>query len=75
LYPTEARTRNVEGVVVVDILVDTNGKIAETKVLSGPPMLQQAALDALRRWRYQPAQLNGQVIPIHTKVDINFALH
>ncbi len=75
VYPTDARARNVEGVVVVDILVDTTGKIAETKVLSGPPMLQQAALDALRRWRYQPAQLNGQVIPIHTKVDINFALH
>lgn len=75
VYPTDARARNIEGVVVVDILVDTTGKIAETKVLSGPPMLQQAALDALRRWRYQPAQLNGQVIPIHTKVDINFALH
>ena len=50
--------RNLEGVVVVDILVDTTGKMAEMKLFPVRPMLQQAALDALRRWRYRarPAQ-------------------
>jgi protein TonB len=65
----------VQGVVVIDALVDENGKVAEMQVLSGPPSLTQAAMQALRAWKYEPARLAGQPIATHIKVSINFKLH
>jgi protein TonB len=75
LYPTTARAQSVEGVVVMDALVDAVGNVAEVKVISGPVLLRQAAMDALRRWKYQPARLDGQPTAVHTNVNIRFALH
>jgi general secretion pathway protein A len=72
VYPSRARIRNLQGVVVIDALVDATGKVADMTVISGPPSLVQAAMDALRTWKYEPARLNGQPIAIHMQVSINF---
>ncbi len=75
IYPQRARLGNVQGVVVIDAFVDETGKVTEMKIVSGPPLLIQAALDALRTWKYDPARLNGEPIPMHTQVSLDFNLH
>ena len=74
VYPPDARARHIQGDVVIDALIDANGKVAATKVITGNPLLQSAAADSLRLWKYQPAQLNGQAIPIHINVTVTFHL-
>ncbi len=74
VYPPLARAQGVQGEVTVDALVDANGKVSATNVLTGNPLLQKAAVDALRLWKYQPAKLNGEPIPIHINVTIAFHL-
>jgi general secretion pathway protein A len=73
--PSLARTGKMQGIVVIDAVVDATGKVTDTKVISGSARLIQAAMDALRASRYEPARLNGQPIPIHVQVSINFGLH
>jgi TonB family protein len=74
LYPAQARTSQIQGDVAIDAFIDETGKVAATKILSGPPALQQAAMNAVRSWRYQPARLDGQPISIHIRVVVNFLL-
>jgi len=72
VYPSMARETGIEGDVVVDTTIDASGKVTTMKVLSGPPVLRQAALDALRQWKYAPSMLNGQPIPVEMTVTIKF---
>ncbi len=72
VYPIGARQAGVEGDVIVNTTIDKNGSVVGMKVLSGPPMLRQAALDALRRWRYEPSRLNGQPVAVEMQVIIKF---
>jgi protein TonB len=74
VYPQTARLQRLQGVVTLDALVDESGKVVQTQVLSGPMALQAAAQEAVHNWRYQPAQLNGKAISVHTRVSVNFAL-
>jgi TonB family protein len=74
VYPTLAKTQHVEGAVRVDALVDAAGKISSMKVVSGPVLLHQAAMDALRQWKYQPATLDGKPVPMHLAVTVQFRL-
>jgi len=74
VYPPLARAQHVQGEVAIDALIDATGKVAATKVISGNPLLQNAAVDALRLWKYQPARLNGEPIPVHLSVTIVFHL-
>ena len=71
-FPDLARSQGVQGTVVMDALIDATGTVAAVKVISGPLTLRQAAMDALRRWKYQPARLNGQPTSVHINVNINF---
>jgi periplasmic protein TonB len=71
-YPAMARNAGVEGDVVVDTTIDENGKVATMKVISGPVLLRQAALDALRRWKYEPSKLNGEPVQVQMTVTIKF---
>ena len=73
-YPTLARSRRIEGQVLVDALVDVNGRVSSMKVVSGPAMLHQSAMDALRQWKYQAATLDGKAVPMHLTVTIQFRL-
>ncbi len=71
-YPSLARARRLTGDVLVDVLIDDAGKASDMKVLSGPFLLRDAATDALRQWRYEPARLDGQPTPIHVQVTLKF---
>jgi TonB family protein len=74
VYPPLARAQGAQGDVTIDALIDVNGKVSATNALTGNPLLQKAAVDALRLWKYQPATLNGEPIPIHLTVTISFHL-
>src|SRR5262249_18608056 len=56
VYPSNARIMRVQGVVILDALVDETGKVIETKVISGPAALAVAAQDSVRTWKYKPAR-------------------
>ena len=73
-YPTIAREARVQGTVVLQATISRNGAIEKLRVLSGPPLLQQAALDAVRSWRYQAYQLNGQPVAVETTISVIFSL-
>ena len=74
IYPNMARQAHVEGQVTIEALIDTNGKLTNMMVISGPPLLQQAAIDSLRTWKYQPGYLNEKPIPTKTSITVNFRL-
>jgi protein TonB len=73
-YPALARTQHVAGDVRIDALIDATGRVTTMKVVAGPTLLQQAAMDALRQWKYQPATLDGKAVPMHLTVTIQFRL-
>jgi protein TonB len=60
--------------VTVDALIDANGRVTTMKVISGPTLLHQAAMDALKQWKYQPAILDGKPVPMHLSVTLQFRL-
>jgi len=72
VYPLAARQSGVEGEVVVNTTIDKSGSVVGMRVVSGPPLLRQAALDALRRWKYDPSRLNGQPVAVEMQVTIKF---
>jgi TonB family protein len=73
-YPAAARQSQIEGQVIIDAVIDTTGKLTNMAVVSGPPLLQQAALDSLRTWKYQPGYLNEKPVPTKTSITVNFHL-
>ena len=73
-YPQMARNQHVSGDVKIDALIDANGHVSGMKIISGPALLHQAAQDAVRQWKYQPATLNGQPMPMHLIVTVQFKL-
>ena len=74
IYPAFAKTQRVSGDVKIDALIDATGHVTTMKVVSGPAMLHEAAMDALRLWKYQPATLDGKPVPIHLAVTIQFRI-
>ena len=74
VYPAAAKTARVAGVVIIEATIGANGKVIDTKVLRSVPMLDQAALDAVRQWEYTPTLLNGKAVPVVMTVTINFKL-
>jgi len=74
VYPQMARTQRVSGDVTVDALIDTNGHVTTTRVISGPALLHDAAMSAVKQWKYQPATLNGIPTPTHLTVTVQFKL-
>ncbi len=74
LYPPIAAAARIEGDVVISVVVDTNGQVASEKVLSGPAMLQQAALDAVKKWQFAPFTADGTAMRVTTTLTIPFHL-
>jgi TonB family protein len=72
VYPQLAKYQHLSGDVMIDALIDPHGNVSTMKVISGPAMLHQAAMDALRQWKYQPATLNGQAVAMHLTVTMQF---
>jgi TonB family protein len=74
VYPPIALESRVQGVVIIEIVVDTAGFVSDGKILRGQPLLDQAALDAVRQWQFQPTLLNGAPVPVIMTVTVNFTL-
>lgn len=72
VYPQLALAHHVEGAVGMKLLIDTAGRVSRAEVLDGPPVLRQAALDAVRQWRYRPASLDGEAVTMAVKVAVQF---
>jgi protein TonB len=75
IYPPIAKTARLSGTVVLQATISKTGAIEDLHVVSGPEMLRQAALDAVRKWRYRPYMLNGQPIAVETAVNVIFSLN
>jgi TonB family protein len=73
-YPQMARSQRVSGDVKIDALVDAGGRVSTMKVISGPALLHQSAIDAVRQWKYAAATLNGKPVPMHLTVTVQFRL-
>jgi periplasmic protein TonB len=69
-----AKTQRISGSVMIDALIDGDGHVTTMKVISGPTLLQEAAKEALKQWKYQPATLDGKAVPMHLNVTIQFRL-
>jgi protein TonB len=74
IYPFIAKEAGVQGTVVLLATISKNGSIENLRIASGPAMLQQAAIDAVKTWRYKPYLLNGQPVEVETTVNVVFAL-
>jgi protein TonB len=74
VYPPLAKAARIQGQVVLHAIISKNGTIEGLNVISGHPMLIQAALDAVRQWRYKPYLLNGEPVEVETVITVNFSL-
>ena len=74
VYPAEAQAARVQGVVIIEALIDPSGSIANARVLRSIPMLDEAALGAVSRWRFVPTQVNGAPASVLVTVTVNFTL-
>jgi TonB family protein len=74
LYPPIAKAARVQGTVVLQALLGKDGRVEELHVISGPPMLQQAAIDAVEQWVYKPYLLNRKPVEVETTVNVIFTL-
>jgi periplasmic protein TonB len=75
IYPPLARQTRISGTVRLHAIIGKDGTIQSLEVMSGHPLLQQAALDAVRQWRYQPTLLNGEPVDVDTTIDVIFSLN
>ena len=73
-YPAEAKRASLEGVVILEARVTEQGTVDNVKVISGPPLLSEAATKAVQQWRYEPTILNGQAVPVILTARVNFSL-
>lgn len=74
VYPVIAKAARVSGTVVIQATIAKSGSVTNVRVVKGPAMLQQAALDAVKTWRYRPYKLNNEPTEVETTVNVNFTL-
>ena len=74
IYPVAARQAGVQGTVALLAIIDKDGSIKELTVISGHPTLTQAAVDAVKQWRYKPYYFNGEPVLVQTTINVNFEL-
>jgi len=75
VYPPLARQTRAAGTVRLHAIIAKDGSVQQLEVLSGHPLLVQAALDAVRQWRYRPTLLNGEPVEVDTTIDVIFSLN
>jgi protein TonB len=73
-YPAIARQARIRGIVLLRATISKDGTIENLQLLSGHPMLAQAAIEAVRQWRYRPYYLNGDPVEVETQVTVKFTL-
>jgi protein TonB len=74
-YPVIAKNMGVQGTVVLAAVISREGTIEQLQVVRGHPLLVQAALRAVREWRYRPYILNDAPVEVDTQITVNFILH
>jgi periplasmic protein TonB len=74
VYPSIAQSARVQGVVIIEATIGPDGRVQDTKVLRSIPLLDQAAIDAVKQWTYTPTLLNGVPVPVIMTVTVNFTL-
>ena len=72
VYPPRAREARVSGMVILQVTIDAKGEVSKVQVLRGHPLLDDAALEAVRQWRYSPTYLNGEAVPVIATVSVVF---
>jgi periplasmic protein TonB len=75
VYPILARQARISGPVVIDAVIDIQGNVVEVQAVSGQPILAVAAMEALRRWKYEPTILGGEPVAVRLLVTITFESH
>ena len=73
-YPPEAGRERIEGTVVLLAVIGKDGAVEDVRVKSGLPLLAQAAIEAVKQWRYRPYLVNGEPVEIDSQITINFTL-
>lgn len=73
-YPPLAKQARIQGVVHLQAVIGADGRVIDLRVISGHPLLVQAALEAVKTWTYQPTLVNGAPVPVQTQIDVNFTL-
>lgn len=75
VYTEMARKARIQGVVIVQAIIDKEGEVTNVKILKGLPMgLDQSAVDAVKRWRFTPATLNGKPVSVYYNLTVNFRI-
>ena len=74
VYPAMALSTRVSGVVILEATISEDGRVREVRVLKSYPLLDQAAVDAVRQWRYTPTLLNGRPVSVLMTVTVSFTL-
>jgi protein TonB len=74
VYPEAAKAAGVQGIVIIEIIIGTDGSVNEAKVLRPVPELDRAAIDAVMQWKYTPTLLNGEPVKVIMTVTVTFTL-
>jgi len=73
-YPPLAKQARIQGVVELNAVIGKDGTVQNLSVVKGHPLLVNAALEAVKQWRYKPTLLNGEPVEVQTTIDVNFTL-
>ncbi len=74
VYPPEAQAARIQGVVIIEATIDTDGRVYDARVLRSIPLLDEAAIDAVRQWEFTPTEVNGVRVPVIMTVTVNFTM-
>jgi protein TonB len=74
-YPEIARRAGIQGTVILEAILDATGRVESVRVLRSQPLLDEAAIRAVRQWRYSPTELNGVPVPVLMTITVNFFLN
>jgi protein TonB len=74
VYPEAAKAAGVQGIVIIEVIIGTDGTVNEAKVLRPVPELDKAAIDAVMQWKYTPTLLNGEPVSVVMTVTVTFTL-
>ena len=72
IYPESARQANLSGIVTLNAIVEADGAVSQVNALSGSEVLRQAAIDAVKWWRFEPYKISGQAVRVQTIVAVEF---
>ena len=74
IYPNEARAAGIQGVVILEVRIEADGRVGQARILRSIPVLDEAAIEAVRQWQFQPTLLNGVATPVVMTVTVQFSL-